>query len=194
YLLQQEISNEKKAAVLRSQYVWLSDGRLPLEPYPASLRSINVIRWISECHDQDPDILQYLYADLGFLASRVEYHLLGNHLLENAFALMMGGAFFDNDGWLTLGRRILGKELDEQILPDGAHFELSPMYHQIVFFRILELIDWYSTWPQRDGAFEDYLRAKASDMYAWLANISFSNGDIPHFNDSTNDVACPTNW
>jgi len=194
YMLQSSISNERKAEIVKSQYAWLTDGRLPLEPYPASLRAINVIRWISQSQYQDSEVLQYLYADLSFLTTRLEYHLLGNHLLENAFALMMGGAFFGNDTWLKIALKTLEVELTEQVLSDGAHFELSPMYHQIIFFRILELIDWYSKWEGKEQEFEDWLKWKASMMRVWLKNITFKNGDIPHFNDSTKEVAYPSPW
>src|SRR5690606_30098391 len=115
-------------------------------------------------------------------------------LLENAFALMMGGGFFSNKDWIRQGQDILKKELEEQILSDGAHFELSPMYHQIIFFRLLELIDWYSDVSVKDGDFEGYLKSKAVLMLSWLKNISFKNGDIPHFNDSAEGIAYSTNW
>ena len=36
-------------------------------------------------------------------------------------------------------RSILKKELSEQILPDGGHYELSPMYHSIILEDILDL-------------------------------------------------------
>lgn len=194
YLKQSEIADEVKAALMHSQYKWLADGRLLLEPYPVSLRAINMMRWISCSNWKDAELVQYLYAELDFLSKRLEYHLLGNHLLENAFALMMGGAFFDQQQWSRKGRHILEQELEEQVLSDGAHFELSPMYHQIIFFRVLELIDWYSVWEQKDRNFEFFLRDKASNMLAWLNNISFENGDIPHFNDSTDGIAYPTPW
>ncbi|MEC3880170.1 alginate lyase family protein [Parapedobacter sp. 10938] len=194
YLLQPDVPNGAKIKVIKSQYEWLIDGRLTLEPYPASLRIINSIRWIVENQVDDSELLHYLYADLKFLSSRLEYHLLGNHIMENAFALMMGGAFFGYGPWLTTGGKTLKKELSEQIMPDGAHFELSPMYHKIIFFRILELIDWYSSWPNHDQNFRRYLEQKASDMYAWLSNITFRNGDIPHFNDSANAIAFPAKW
>lgn len=194
YLYQLDIDDHTKTELMRSQYEWLLDGRLTLEPYPASLRAINMIRWMSVSSAMDAALLKNLHAELDFLSTRLEYHLLGNHLLENAFALMMGGAFFINDSWIKVGKRILEKELLEQILSDGAHFELSPMYHQIIFFRILELIDWYSTWDGKDADFERFLRIKASDMLAWLKNISFENGDIPHFNDSATGIAYSTEW
>src|SRR5690606_1356725 len=84
--------------------------------------------------------------------------------------------------------------LEEQVLADGAHFELSPMYHQIIFFRLLELIDWYSKWKEKEQAFEDFLRSKASRMRSWLEHMSFKNGDIPHFNDSADGIAYSTSW
>src|SRR5690606_38383861 len=194
YLHQPEESNDKKANLMRDQYTWLSDGRLRLEPYPASIRSINMIRWISEHDVRDQGLLGYLYADLSFVSTRLEYHLLGNHLLENAFALMMGGAFFAKTAWLEKGRKILEEELGEQILPDGAHFELSPMYHQIILFLILELLELYSSCELRYLYFELLLRQNASDMISWLDNISFKNHDVPYFNDSSDGIAYPTAW
>lgn len=194
YLHQPDLSSDEKASLMRDQYAWLADGRLPLEPYPASLRTMNMIRWLSTNEIQNYNLIDSLYADISFLSTRVEYHLLGNHLLENAFALMMGGVFFSNESWLRKGKKILKRELIEQVLPDGAHFELSPMYHQIIFFRVLELLDWYSTRPRKDMAFEALLRQKAADMRDWLTNITFSNGDIPHFNDSANGIAYPSSW
>ena len=34
---------------------------------------------------------------------------------------------------------ILNSQLKEQIMIDGAHFELSPMYHQHISHRLLDL-------------------------------------------------------
>src|SRR5690606_7451185 len=143
YLLQENLAVNTKKELILSLYQKLDQGLLPLEPYPASLRIINSIRFISHNHLNEKTLNSFIHAEVDFLSNRPEYHLLGNHLLENGFALIMGGAFFSNEKWLAQGREILESELNEQILSDGAHFELSPMYHQIMFFRILELIDWY---------------------------------------------------
>lgn len=195
FLLQEEGSDLEKEQVINDLYTWLADGRLPLEPYPVSLRTINMIRWLSSRLVTNRDKLAgAVYAELEYLSQRLEYHLLGNHLLENGFALIMGGGFFAKGEWLTVGERILRKELEEQILSDGAHFELSPMYHQIIFFRLLELIDWYSNWEGKRPDFENFIRKKASLMRSWLENISFKQGDIPHFNDSSDHIAYSTRW
>lgn len=175
---------------LRNLYKALYSGELPLEPYPVSLRVMNLIRFLSRQPNKEPynDIIIALRAELFYLSKNYEYHILGNHLLENAFAMLMGGCFFNNKLWQDKAILILKKQLNEQILKDGAHFELSPMYHQIILFRVLEAISFLSN----ENDFTLFLRDKASLMLGWLKQISFSKGEIPHFNDSTDGIAYTT--
>ena len=65
---------------------------------------------------------------------------MGNHLLENAFALLFSSYYFQNEKFYNKSTFLLKSQLNEQILKDGGHFELSPMYHQIVFHRLLDSI------------------------------------------------------
>jgi hypothetical protein len=169
-------------------YQWLYYGKLPPEPYPASLRTMNGIRFLS----QNPalksgagPIKEGIFSELLYLENRLEYHLLANHLLENAFALMMGGYYFNNFTWINKAERIFDQELKEQFLTDGAHFELSPMYHQIVLFRLLEAIYYL---PE-GKTIRNKMIAIAEKMYSWMNKMRFRNGDTAHFNDSTNGVA-----
>ena len=166
----------------------LNNGKLKLEPYPVSLRIINTIRFFSREEIIDQQLISQLKGQVKYLEEHLEFHLLGNHLLENAFALIMSGYFFENEGWKRKAKSILYKQLDEQILNDGCHFELSPMYHQIILFRVLELIDWFSK-INDDDKFLRFLNEKALKMCSFLKTITFGNGDIPHFNDSTNHIA-----
>lgn len=189
FLQQEQLSDEVKQALLRDLGFWLADGRLKLEPYPVSLRIMNCLRYFSEQRIPESELLQQTYAELIYLEQHLEYHIMGNHLLENAFALMMGAFAFENDGWKMKTKAILKTELERQILNDGAHFELSPMYHQIVLFRVLELIDWYSKITNPDKAFLDFLKNKAQQLLGWLQTITFQNGDIPHFSDSATGIA-----
>ena len=39
------------------------------------------------------------------------------------------------------GLKIINDELKEQVLNDGGHFELSPMYHAIFLEDLLDLIN-----------------------------------------------------
>lgn len=194
YLLQDDITTVEKLHLLRSLYLSLNEGKIGLEPYPVSLRAINIIRLFSKEHLDEPDILENLNGELRFLSERPEYHILGNHLLENGFALVMGGAFFSEEKWFKQGEAILMAELNEQILKDGGHFELSPMYHQIILYRLLELIDWYTHYDCCKDSFLRFLREKAAMMCNWLKNIRFENGDIPHFNDSAEGISFDTEY
>ena len=115
---------------------------------------------------------------------------MGNHLLENGFALFISAYFFQDKFIYKKAYSILKAELEEQILPDGAHFELSPMYHQIMLFRLLDCVN---IAKHNQELFKDDLlgkmKEKAELMLAWLDNITFKSGTIPLFNDSANGIA-----
>jgi uncharacterized heparinase superfamily protein len=191
FLKQESITDVIKISLVKDLYGDLWEGNLLLEPYPASLRIMNMIRFLSnmKSHDSESEeLMKYLSAEVNYLSKNLEYHILANHLMENAFALLMGGYFFDQKEWKDLGEKILLKELNEQILNDGAHFELSPMYHQIILFRVLEALAYI---PKENGLY-NLLFSKAGKMLSWLKSITFSNGSIPHFNDSTDGISYTT--
>ncbi len=165
----------------------IKDG---LEPYPTSLRIMNWIKFLIRVDEFPPDITDSLYQQSYHLKSRLEYHLLGNHLLENAFALFFAGHFYQDTRLYNCAVSILKKQLGEQILKDGGHFELSPMYHQIMLYRVLDCsqIAKTSNWnPSRQIDLDSY----ASRMLGWLDQVSFSN-TIPLLNDSARGI-CGTN-
>lgn len=75
-----------------------------------------------------------LWRQLAVLERRLERHLLANHLQRDLQALAVGGLLFggaEAARWRRTGARGLWRELDEQVLPDGGHFERSPMYHAV---------------------------------------------------------------
>jgi hypothetical protein len=165
----------------------LKDGK---EPYPISLRGINWVKFLSTNQINDELINTTLYFHFCILFKNLEYHLLGNHLLENAFSLLFGAYYFQDEKLYNKSRDLLIYELNEQVLKDGAHFELSPMYHQIILSRLLDgiqLIKLNSEWKIDDLL--SFLETKASLMISWLCNITYKNGDIPMVNDATFNIA-----
>jgi uncharacterized heparinase superfamily protein len=62
------------------------------------------------------------------------------------------------------------------------------MYHQIILFRLLELIEWYSKQENIDKTLLEFFKEKSVIMLGWLKSISFQNGDIPLFKDSAKDI------
>lgn len=187
YLRQINLDLEDKIALIHSLYSNLNAGKLILEPYPASLRIMNLIRFVST-NEMDENnrskINSYIKSESEYLNSNLEYHILANHLLENAFAINMSATYFNDRSQKIKYEKLLINQLDEQILNDGAHFELSPMYHKIIFFRVLEL--YYYT--DNNSDFKQYLKQKVSKMLTWLKNFSFNNGEVADFNDSTRGI------
>jgi hypothetical protein len=169
----------------------LLDGK---EPYPISLRGINWIKFLSENNIKETEIDAILYKHYYTLLKNLEYHLLGNHLLENSFSLLFGAYYFQDEQLYAKSKQLLISELDEQILNDGAHYELSPMYHQILFSRLLDcihLITLNSIWKKDELI--SFLREKAFLMASWLKNITYENGEVPMVNDATYNIAPQSN-
>jgi hypothetical protein len=164
----------------------IKDG---LEPFPISIRGINWIKFLTKYEIKDKKIDDSLYAQYYILLDNLEYHLLGNHLLENGFSLLFGAYYFQDEMLYKKAVEILNKELDEQILDDGGHFELSPMYHQLMLFRVLDCINLVQNNSWKKEELLIFLEGKASLMLGWLKSISYENGKIPLLNDSANKIA-----
>lgn len=168
----------------------IQDG---LEPFPISLRGLSWIKYLTYHNIKDKKIDDSLYAQYYILLDNLEYHLLGNHLLENGFSLLFGAYYFRDERLYKKAVEILRVELEEQILDDGGHFELSPMYHQIMLFRVLDCINLVQNNNYKNQELLELLIDKAKLMLSWLKNISYENGDIPLLNDSANCIAPTSN-
>jgi len=166
------------------------------EPYPISMRLVNWIKWALAGNPLAPAWVRSLAVQARHLRRRLEYHLLGNHLLANAKALVFASLFFGGDEarrWLEKGLAVLDRELNEQILPDGGYFELSPMYHSVVLEDLLDLLNLLRAYPDAgvDPAWEARLRGLTEAMHEWLAVMCHPDGEIALFNDAAFGIACP---
>lgn len=163
------------------------------EPYPTSLRIINWIKWEMAGRHLPPAAIHSLAVQARWLAGRLEWHLLGNHLFINAKALVFAGLFFEGDEarrWLTKGLAILTREMDEQFLSDGGQFELSPMYHALALEDLLDLANMTTAYPGTPAsAIEAEVRTKAAAALRWLTMMSHPDGDIAFFNDAAFGIA-----
>ena len=165
------------------------------EPYCISLRVVNWIKWFG--HKQSPNVpdgwVRSLGTQVSVLEQLLERHILANHLFANAKALVFAGACFggtDGERWLKKGLALLDSEIEEQFLPDGGHYELSPMYHSILLWDIADLINLARTsqLPELTGR-SDYLRAIFLKGISWLHSMVHPDGGVAFFNDSTFGVA-----
>lgn len=195
-LCQEGMSYEEGAEWIEHFIRDLSDNRIGLDPYPIALRGINWIKFICLYYARIPEKrlkrwLDSLYSQYRLLERKLEFHLLGNHLLEDVYSLSIGSLFFTDERMYRRASRLLRQELDEQILPDGAHYEQSPMYHCVLLDRLLDVYN-FSMHNLRFGGQEDlndFLREKARMMLGHLAAIMYRDHSIPLLNDAAYGIA-----
>jgi uncharacterized heparinase superfamily protein len=109
-------------------------------PYPLSTRVSNWIAAATLAPElATPAVVESLSRQFAFLVRNVENDVLGNHVIRNAKALILGGITLDDPELLRAGRELLSRELPEQVLPDGGHYERSPSYHRLVLRDLLEV-------------------------------------------------------
>ena len=141
-------------------------------------------------------IINSLTMQVGWLSKRLEYHLLANHLLANAKALVFAGVFLGNEKWHRKGMAIYRKELPEQICADGVHFERSAMYHCIILEDLLDCVKLLKKFESLEvsksesyGEDVDFFGDYAEKMLVGLKLLTGPDGKIAKFNDSTEGIA-----
>lgn len=179
---------------------WIAHNPPPVgsgwESYPTSLRIVNWIKWSLATGTADSAFLDSLATQARWLSSRLETHLLGNHLFVNAKALVFAGTYFtgeEADAWQRVGSQLLGREITEQILGDGGQFERSPMYHALAFEDMLDLYNLeqcFATVRARDTEIRIEVRRETlHKMWHWLHVMTHPDGDLALFNDTAGDIA-----
>lgn len=156
-------------------------------PHSVSLRILNWSRYVAWCAGDEgtevPDrLVRMIYRNALFLANHVEHEIGGNHLIENAAALIVAGVLFrDHDtGWTRSGRKLLKQAGSEQFLADGGHFERSPMYHVTVLRRYATATDLLSAMGFPTVA----VGTVADHAMGFLSTLVEPSGEIPLLNDS----------
>lgn len=159
--------------------------------------SIRVVVWMQQYQarvDRIPAdaairMRRSLVAQLRFLRRNLELDIGGNHLVKNIKALLWGGRFFcgaEPDGWSRLGERLLRRELGEQVLADGMHYERSPAYHVQVFVDLLECCQVVEV-----GAVKNRLEAALDRMAQVTVDLVHPDGRISLFNDGGLSMTYP---
>jgi uncharacterized heparinase superfamily protein len=159
------------------------------EAYPTSLRLISWTLYFVAIHQEKlvkdkpfaTKLSKSVQTQSAWLERSFEYHLMANHLFENAAALLIVGCLFEGkltERWKRIGAKILDREVKEQILPDGMHFERSPMYH----VRMLSVL-WEATLSHNSKEF-NYWETVLRTMKKALTFVKHPDGEIALFNDS----------
>ncbi|MDA7744288.1 heparinase II/III family protein [Porticoccaceae bacterium] len=160
------------------------------EPYPTSLRIVNILKaWLGGL-ELDEKLFSSVFAQASFLSSDLEKHLLGNHYFVNLKALLFAGVVFENIRWLSIAEKGLISEIPEQILEDGANFELSPMYHSLILVDMLDMFNLSMAYPtQVSGKLVSQLEYYIPKMLAFMEAMAHPDGGVSFFNDSADAIA-----
>ena len=150
-------------------------------PYPLSTRAGNWIAAVSLMPDlAEAEVGDSLWRQLAYLERNVEDDVLGNHVIRNARALVLGGAAFGDEPLQRRGLALLKREVPEQVLTDGGHYERSPVYHSLVLRDLLEV---------RGATGVTILDAAIERMRRFAAALSRPDGRPALFNDGSLDLA-----
>ena len=164
-------------------------GQVGWEAYPISLRLVNWCTLFFGRHSattlNDEAFCQALWMSIRdqarHLERNIEWHLMANHLLENAVALAVAGSCFrhaEADRWFKKGCVLLERELPEQILRDGGHVERSPMYQCRVLYDLHVLMA--TAEPRVRALVEPYVVPATGALRA----MTHPDGDVALLNDS----------
>lgn len=182
----------------------IPSNKVGLDPYPIALRGINWIKFFRRYPEtMTKERIDSLYSQYKLLQKKLEYHLLGNHLLEDFYSLFIMSLFFGDKKYHQWVARKLIDELDEEILKDGGHFEQSVMYHCILLDRLLDCINLASGMKSlkssngKESTNSNLsnisnisgLKQYASKMLGWLEAICYEDGSFPLFNDAALGIA-----
>ncbi len=158
------------------------------DPYPVSLRIVNWIyaySLIAPTYDDQVFLAKWrqsIRQQIDYLGGHLEYHLLANHLLKNIKAMVIGSLFFGERKQARKWASVLEKELKEQVLPDGGHYERAPMYHAQVMADFLECYALLAA--EKAVPIPDYIWRRLAAMASFLKELTFPDGAFAMFNDS----------
>lgn len=166
------------------------DGGDGWSPYTIDLRLTNWLSYYSAVNSEldtafREKLLMSIHEQYAFLSRHLEKDILGNHYFEDLITLVLCALFFNDTPILEAALKAFRRECREQILPDGMHFELSPMYHKLILEGVIRVAVALKAKGCVDPEIEQYLQPMLDA--AWSLEEGLER--VPLFNDSGNNVS-----
>jgi hypothetical protein len=169
-----------------------SNGGDGWSSYTVALRLINWGEWLAltdqEAFEDEAfrSAMVASYAEQHcFLATHLEKDLLANHYLEDLKTLVVSSLILNDSHTCRLALGLLERQVEEQILSDGMHFELSPLYHKIVFESLIRVAWALKEHGEESSIINTALKRMADFLYSLERNVDTT----PLFNDSGDNIA-----
>lgn len=192
---QERSAAEQADLILHWWRVHASMQGVAWDPYPTSLRAVNLCKWHWQ-HNQDFSLIGK--DELGALLARhyveirrkLEFHLQANHLFANLKALWflqaaLPGYRSQDAFWL---QKQVARELGIQFDADGGHFELSPMYHRIMLWDLLDMLTVARNTADLAVGIAQ-LEKVIERALTWCQAMAHLDSEVAFFNDSTMGIA-----
>lgn len=161
--------------------------------YTISMRIPNVLIGMELLGDmKEPlrkKIYESLYDQYRALQRNLELALLANHYFENLKAIVIASVLF---GELDVYHKyfdLLLKQIEEQILPDGLHYERSLMYHKIILEDILRV--YMALQSSGHGMDAKKLLPTIKNMAEAAGSLERGLLHTPLFNDAGDNISKP---
>lgn len=163
-----------------------------LKPYTVSRRLVNWVKFFSrENIECSPIVQKSITIQYQFLMKNLEKHLMANHYFANLKALLFVQLHNQdaNQSDIDATFKEILCELDQQVLNDSGHFELSPSYHANFLDDILDIYILITSMVK----FQDYrllielqdkIKLIAPKMGHWLELMSHGDA-IASFSDTS---------
>ncbi|WP_304425666.1 alginate lyase family protein [uncultured Adlercreutzia sp.] len=168
-------------------------GGAAWSPYVIALRAVNWLAFYGEVPEvfrNDRDFAgrfnESLAEQFEYLCAHLETDLLANHYFEDLKSIVLLAYYFDDQETLDVALERFFEQVREQILPDGMHFELSPMYHKIILEGILRVGATLAQDPTRADLTQMLpIQAMCDCLYSLERGLSRT----PLFNDAGDNVS-----
>lgn len=162
-------------------------------PYTISLRLVNwlvCLNLFGSALISDSSFMEAIaasmYRQYQHLLANQERHLLANHYFENLKTLVICALMFEESEVLSVVEDAFLRQLEEQVLSDGVHFERSLMYHKLCIEGLLRVELAYRSSGRLAPSL---ISSKVKLMIDADASIEHGMGKTPFFNDAADGVA-----
>lgn len=194
YVTEKEKYKQKYLEIILSWLEIADSNRDAYAAYTISMRIPNVLIGLellgNIAEALKEKIYESLYNQYKYLSRNLEQALLANHYFENIKAVVIASLVF---GELDVYHKyfdLLLKQIEEQILPDGVHYERSLMYHKIILEDVLRVyIVLQSSGHNMDA---EKLLPTIKSMAEALGSLERDLNHTPLFNDAGDNIGKPT--
>lgn len=163
------------------------------EPYTISMRIPNLLICLELLREKlrntglKSRVMTSIYQQYRYLLQTQERALLANHYFENLKTIVISSLLFRELDIYHKYFDLFLKEIGEQVLPDGLHFERSLMYHKIILEDILRVHMALNS-AHHTGDAEKLIPA-IQIMASAMVRLEQGFRRTPLFNDAGNNVS-----